>query len=135
MKVFLSHSSQDKRYVETVASLLKPGTYELDSLTFDKGALNAQAIIKALHHSDLFCLFLSSASNASPYVNFETLLGVEMIASGKINQFLTICIDEAAFEKASANVKLWNIVRRGAIRPTLHALFRVRWSLQRIEPA
>lgn len=114
MKVFLSHSSKDKGYVETVASLLKPGTYELDSLTFDKGALNAQAIIEALRHSDLFCFFLSNASAESPYVNFETLLGVEMIASGKINQFLTICIDEEAFQKASANIKLWNIVRLGS---------------------
>lgn len=114
MKVFLSHSSHDKGYVDAVASFLKPGTYELDSLTFDKGALNARAIIEALRQSDLFCLFLSNASAASSYVDFETLLGVEMIASGKINQFLTICIEEEAFQKANANVKLWNIVRRGS---------------------
>ncbi|WP_137043881.1 toll/interleukin-1 receptor domain-containing protein [Pseudolabrys sp. FHR47] len=114
MKVFLSHSSKDKGFVEAVASLLKPGTFELDSLTFDKGALNAQVIIEALRRSDLFCLFLSNASAASGYVNFETLIGTELIASGKISQFLTVCLEEEAFEKASANVKLWNVVRRVA---------------------
>ena len=28
MKVFLSHSSKDKGFVEAVASFLKPGTYK-----------------------------------------------------------------------------------------------------------
>jgi tetratricopeptide (TPR) repeat protein len=112
MKAFLSHSSKDKGYVETVASLLKPGSYELDSQTFDAGAINSSAIIQALRRSNLFCLFLSSDSVNSSYVDFETLLGVEFIASGRITQFLAICLDDKSFEKASANVKLFNILRK-----------------------
>ena len=112
MKVFLSHSSKDKGFVETVAELLRPGTFELNSRTFDAGLLNSQAILNALRRCDLYCLFLSKDSTVSPYVNFETLLGVELIASGKISQFLVICLDEQAFENASSNVKLFNIVRK-----------------------
>lgn len=39
MRVFLSHSSKDKGFVERVSDLLKPGTFELDSATFDAGLL------------------------------------------------------------------------------------------------
>jgi TIR domain len=92
MKAFLSHSSKDKGFVEGVAGLLRPGTYEIDSLTFDKGAINSQAILTALNRSDLFCLFLSSASASSAYVDFETLLGLEFFASGKEDQTLSSAV-------------------------------------------
>jgi len=48
----------------------------------------------------------------SPYVDFETMLGVEFFASGNIQRLLAICIDDVAFEQASANIKLFNIVRK-----------------------
>jgi tetratricopeptide (TPR) repeat protein len=113
MKAFLSHSSKDKGFVEDVTNILRPGTFELDSLTFDKGLLNSQSIIESLKRCDLFCLFLSSNSVAAPYVDFETLLGIEFLASGKVGRFLAICLDEEAFAKASANVRFFNIVRKG----------------------
>lgn len=112
MKVFLSHSSKDKGFVEAAANLLKPGTYELDSLTFEKGILNAQAIIDALRHSQLFCLFLSKSSLESDFVNFEVLMSAEFVASGKISQVFVICLDDESFESASSVLKYWNIVRR-----------------------
>ena len=112
MRVFLSHSSKDKGFVEQVAGLLKPGTFELDSTTFDAGLLNSEVITEALKRSDLFCLFLSANSVQSSYVTFETLLGMEFFARGQIKRFLTICIDEDSFQKASENVKLFSIVRR-----------------------
>lgn len=112
MKAFLSHSSKDKGYVEGVASLLRPGSYELDSETFDAGLVNSQAIVKALQRVDLFCLFLSESSINSTYVEFELLLGLEFIASGKIARFLAICLDDAAFAQASSNAKFFNIVRK-----------------------
>lgn len=112
MRAFLSHSSKDKGFVERVAELLKPGTYELDSTTFDAGLLNSKVITEALKRSDLFCLFLSADSVQSTYVAFETLLGMEFFARGQINRFLAICLDEEAFGQASENVKLFSIVRR-----------------------
>ncbi len=112
MKVFLSHSSKDKGFVESVANLLRPGTFELDSETFDAGLVNSEAIIKSLQRCDLFCLLLSNNSVTSSYVDFETLLGIEFLASGRIGSFLTICLDEDAFQKASENIKFFNIVRK-----------------------
>src|SRR5688572_6362944 len=112
MKAFLSHASSDKGFVDAVAKELKAGTYELDSETFDAGLINSQAIIEALKRSDLFCLFLSEKSVGSSYVDFETLLGVEYFARGRIGKFLAICLDEEAFAAASANVKYFNVVRR-----------------------
>ena len=112
MRAFLSHSSKDKGFVEGVAAMLRPGTFELDSATFDAGLLNSTVIAEALKRSDLFCLFLSKDSVQSSYVAFEILLGTEFFARGQINRFLAICIDEDAFQRAAENVKLFSIVRR-----------------------
>ncbi len=114
MRAFLSHSSKDKGFVEGLAELLKPGTFELDSATFDAGLLNATVIAEALKRSDLFCLFLSRDSIKSAYVTFETLLGLEFFASGQMDRFLAVCLDEDAFKSASENVRLFSIVRRVA---------------------
>lgn len=124
MKAFLSHSSKDKGFVEGVASLLRPGTYELDSQTFDSGLINSQAIVEALKRSDMFCLFLSKNSLSSSYVDFETLLGIEFLAKGKIQKFLAICLDQDSFEQASANVKFFNIVRKGATQESTARLIQ-----------
>lgn len=113
MRVFLSHSSKDKGYVDAVASLLKPGTFEQDSQTFDAGLINSQAIIESMRRCDLYCLFLSANTLNSAYVDFETLLGVEFIASGRIAKFLVVCLDDSAFTNASASVKFFNIIRKG----------------------
>lgn len=112
MRAFLSHSSKDKGFVEAAAELLRPGTYELDSATFDAGIINAEAITIALRCCDLFCLFLSANSVQSSYVDFETMLGGDFLASGKIGKFITICLDDSAFALAAANVKFYNIVRK-----------------------
>jgi hypothetical protein len=87
MRVFLSHSSKDNGFVDTVACLLKSGSFEHDSKTFDAGLINSQSIIVSLRRCDLFCLFLSSNSLNSAYVDFESLLGLEFIASGRIGNY------------------------------------------------
>ena len=83
MKAFISHSSKDKGFVESMVRSLRPGTYELDSETFDSGILNSQAIMRSLEKCDLFCLILSSQSVKSGYVDFETLLGLEFFCKWK----------------------------------------------------
>lgn len=112
MRAFLSHSSKDKGFVENVSLLLKPGTFEIDSQTFDAGLLNSQVIVEALKRCDLFCLFLSDDSINSTYVQFETLMGTELFAKGQINRFLVLCIDENSFARSSENIKLFSVVRR-----------------------
>lgn len=112
MRAFLSHSSKDKDFVEQVAELMRPGTYELDATTFDAGLVNSDAIRAALNRSDLFCLFLSRSSVISKYVEFETLIGIEFVARGGIFRFLAVCLDDDAFQQASENVRFFNIVRK-----------------------
>ena len=112
MKAFLSHSSKDKGFVDTVAEELRPGSFELDAETFDAGLLNSQAIINALKKCDIFCLFLSTHSTSSPYVDFETLFGLEFFASGDISRIIVFCLDHESFVAASENVKYFNLIRR-----------------------
>lgn len=112
MKVFLSHASADKAFVEKVAGLLRPGTYELDSLTFEKGEMSVDLIISSLKRVDLFCLFMSASANLSEFVDLEKRLAIELIGAGKINSFLTICLDDVGFEKLTVNAKFFNAVRR-----------------------
>ena len=112
MRAFLSHSSKDKEFVDIVSEHLRPGTYEMDSMTFDAGILNSEAISRALARCDLFCLFLSKSSVSSSYVDFEILLGTEFLARGSISRFIGICLDEEAFALARDSVKFYNIIRK-----------------------
>ncbi|MUH02534.1 TIR domain-containing protein [Bombella sp. ESL0387] len=112
MRAFLSHSSKNKAYVQAVGDNLRPGHYELDSRTFDEGELNSDAILKALQRCDLFCLFLSEDALNSAYVNFELAFSKELVASGKIDRILVICLDDDIFNKAKGFIRHYNIVRR-----------------------
>lgn len=112
MRAFLSHASSDKDFVDKVASMLRPGTYELDALTFEKGEMSVNEIINALKRSELFCLFMSEAAGISKYVEFEQRLALELAGAGKISNFLTVCLDEASFDNLSKNTKLFNAVRK-----------------------
>ncbi|MXY42068.1 MAG: TIR domain-containing protein [Rhodospirillaceae bacterium] len=112
MKAFISHSSKDKEFVEKMVGELRPGTYELDAHTFDFGLINSAAISESLKRCNLFCLILSEHSFASSYVDFETLLGIEFFARGKIDRFVALCIDDKAFASAAENVKYFNVVRK-----------------------
>ena len=112
MKVFLSHSSKDKGFVEALAFCLRPGTYELDSETFDLGLVNSDVILRSLERCDMFCLLLFSNTLSSPYVNFEMLFGIDFLAQGILSRILILCIDEVSFERVSENERYFNIMRR-----------------------
>ena len=112
VRAFLSHSSKDKAFIEKVAELLRPGTFELDALTFDKGELNGGQIIASLRRSGLFCFFLSKDSLASKYVDFEREIAIELIAAGVISKFLTVAIDDQAFSGLKGDALFFNAVRK-----------------------
>lgn len=112
MRAFLSHSSKDKGFVEMVTEELRPGSFELDSDTFDAGLLNSQAILAALKRCQIFCLFLSGNSISSSYVDFETLFGMELFASGEISRIIVFCLDQEAYVAASENAKYFYMIRK-----------------------
>lgn len=111
VKTFLSHSSRDKFFVDKVASLLRPGTYELDSLTFEKGEMNVDQIILSLKRASLFCIFMSGDAAKSKFVELEQRLAIELVGAGQLNSVLTLCLDDEAFSQLSENAKFFNAVR------------------------
>lgn len=124
MKAFLSHSSKDKALVEEVARFLGGASVELDQNTFDFGELNSEAIADALDRSDLFVLFISSASILSPIVRFEARLAQELYVRGALAKMLFVCLDSASFDRADAGWKNYNIVRHETSAKTIARLIQ-----------
>ena len=81
LKAFLSHSSKDKCFVGQVAAALGNLQVEYDEKTFDL-TLNVQAIRRSLSRSDLFVVFLSANSIASPFVAEEERSALEARGRG-----------------------------------------------------
>jgi len=112
MKAFLSHASKDKGFVNQVAEIVGGANTHLDADTFEYGVLNTQAILNALETSELFVLFVSSQSNDSPIVRFESRVAEELLARGVIDRLLFICLNPKAFDDADSRWKNYNFVRR-----------------------
>jgi hypothetical protein len=96
LKAFLSHSSKDKPFVGQVAAALGTLQIEYDEQTFDL-TLNTQAIRRALARSDLFVMFLSANSIASPYVAEEERAALEARGRGLLKAVLIFAIDNSSY--------------------------------------
>lgn len=70
-RAFLSHSSDDKPYVERVASLLGRARAAYDAFMFRPGEDFRAAIRRTLDESDFFVFFVSQASLRSTWCAFE----------------------------------------------------------------
>lgn len=70
-RAFLSHSTEDKAYVEEVAARLTPYRARIDSRAFRPGEDFRDAIRRAIDESGVFVLFVSKAALQSSWVNFE----------------------------------------------------------------
>jgi len=63
IKVFLSHSSKDKKnYVDVVANNLKKENIVYDEFSFEEGERSLDEILKGLDASSIFVLFISNNS-------------------------------------------------------------------------
>lgn len=58
-KVFLSHSSFDKEYVEQIANKFGKDKAVYDTFSFETGEKTFEQILNALNNTDLFVIFLS----------------------------------------------------------------------------
>ena len=110
LKAFLSHSSQDKAFVDQVYNTLGAAQAHLDSATFEKARINIEAIHSALEDSDIFVLFLSEDSLASSFVSHESILALEQFASGKLHRIMILCIDEVNLDLIDERLRNLNIV-------------------------
>ena len=94
-RVFLSHSSKQKGYVEIVARKLGESRVVYDKWTFEAGNKTLDEIYKWLDNTGLFVFFISEESLRSPWVKKELLRAEEYIKNGKIKQFLPVIIDDS----------------------------------------
>ena len=63
-KIFLSHSSADKPFVETIAKKFGKDVCVYDKICFEAGMKNLDEIFKGLDHTGIFVLFISDSSPA-----------------------------------------------------------------------
>lgn len=92
-KVFLSHSSFDKEYVEQIANRLGKDKAIYDKFSFETGEKTFEQILDALDNTDLFVIFLSDKALESKWVKEELHIAIEKLNLGKIKQIFPIIID------------------------------------------
>jgi|GEM_PF-1729668 len=71
IKVFLSHSSSDKKIVEKVWDVLGPNCAWIDKAEIDVGNIILEKISEGLQNCTEFILFWSQSSSKSPWVRLE----------------------------------------------------------------
>ena len=95
VKAFLSHSSTDKEFIESVALRLGRVQVFFDKWGFDGGDAFINAIPEALAETELFVLFASRASLHSLWVQLEVEHAQTLLASSVLKKALVLIIDEA----------------------------------------
>lgn len=91
-KVFLSHSSADKAYVENVAKKIGLDNCIFDKYTFEDGMKTLDEIYKGLDDTDIFVFFISDKSLASSWVEKERKQAKALLGDS-ILRFYPIIID------------------------------------------
>lgn len=92
-KVFLSHSSTDKWFVEPIADLLGKNNCVYDKYTFELGMKTIDEIFSNLDTTDLFVYFISDKALESPWVKDELNKAQDLLSESKLNQIFPIIID------------------------------------------
>lgn len=97
-KVFLSHSSFDKDFVEKVYADLGAGRCAYDTRTFHKNCDLPAQIRDGLEDCDIYALFLSATSIQSKWVNAELDIALELRTRWKIRKFLVFQLDDTKWD-------------------------------------
>lgn len=93
-KVFLSHSSSDKEYVEYIADKFGKDIAIYDNYFFEYGLKTFDEILKSLDVTDLFVIFISNAALESEWVKKELAISHDLLKNDKLKQIFPIIIDE-----------------------------------------
>lgn len=94
MKIFISHSSEDKPFVEKVINEIGYDWVIFDKYSFEAGQSLTDSIRKGIEDCDIFVLLISQHSIGSIWVQEELNLIAPLIVT-KGTQFLPYCIDDA----------------------------------------
>lgn len=95
VKCFLSHSSVDKKsYVEIVAKNVGLSNCVYDKYTFEGGMRPLDEILKGLHESQLFVVFISESALQSDWVKYELATAKKMQQENIVNRIFPLIIDD-----------------------------------------
>jgi tetratricopeptide (TPR) repeat protein len=95
MKAFLSHSSANKDFVETVATQLGRQFCVFDKQSFQSGIEFKDSIVKGLNDSSLFVLFASPEALASIWVQFEINEAFYGVVQKKLHRVLVVMLGDS----------------------------------------
>lgn len=100
-KIFLSHSSKDKKYVSYIADQFGKDKCVYDELCFEIGCKNMDEIVRELDKTSIFVVFLSNEALNSTWVKDELVLAEEYSLSQNklLSQIFPIIIDSTIDHK------------------------------------
>lgn len=94
LKVFLSHSSKQKEFLNKITEYLKKKDIIYDEWCFESGGKTLDEIYNGMDESGIFVLFISNDSLNSEWVRKEILIAEDYLKKGRIKRFLPILIDK-----------------------------------------
>lgn len=116
-KVFLSHKSEDKPYVEYVANSIGKDNCVYDKYTFEDGMQTLNEILKGMDETDLFVLFISRKALESKWVKREIREAHLRLDIQQIRKIYPIIIDSSVLYDDKM-IPVW-MQREYNIRPIL----------------
>jgi hypothetical protein len=101
MKVFISHSSKDKKFVRTLKDDLNENGIEtfFDEDSLDLGDSLKERLDVALDESDYFLIILSPSAVASDWVKYELNEAIKLFNNKTLNKIIPIKYRECIFPK------------------------------------
>jgi len=105
-RVFLSHSSKQKGFIDVIANKLGKSNIVYDKWTFDAGEKTLDEIYKGIDDTGIFVYFISEESLSSSWVIKEINQALEYLKKGKIKRFLPILIDPNIIH-SDTRIPLW----------------------------
>ena len=122
-KVFLSHSSKDKPFVQFIAEKLGKDVCVYDSMCFEAGMKNLEEIFKSLDQTGIFVLFISDSALRSDWVQREIKAAESLLNHdvSKLSQIFPIIIDPSIRHD---DPRIPDFLKRGTTSYNLRTILR-----------
>lgn len=131
-KVFLSHSSKDKPFVEYIANKFGKDVCVYDAMCFEAGMKNLDEIFNGLDKTGIFVLFISDAALDSDWVKREIRAAEERLNhdASKLSQIFPIIIDSSI---RYDDPRIPDFLKRGTTSYNLRTILRAPIAYRKIK--
>ena len=131
-KIFLSHSSADKPFVETIAKKFGKDVCVYDKMCFEAGMKNLDEIFKGLDRAGIFVLFISDASLRSEWIQREIAAAEERLNhdDSKLSQIFPIIIDASICHD---DLRIPDFLKKGTTSYNLRPILRAPVAYRKIK--